>query len=134
MDSRKAVFQETAVILTGQVICVAAMFGVFALMGHFDASVLLGGIAGAVISLLNFFLMAVFTTMAADKAAHQDVKGGQSLISFSYIFRMAILFVLLFACGKSGAMNLFALVLPLIFVRPILTLAEFFKKKGDDPQ
>ena len=129
MDSRKAVFQETAVILTGQVICVAAMFGVFALMGHFDASVLLGGIAGAVISLLNFFLMAVFTTIAAEKAAHQDVKGGQSLISFSYIFRMALLFVLLFACGKSGLMNLFALVLPLVFTRPILTIAEFFKKE-----
>ena len=129
MDSRKAVFQETAVVLTGQAICVAAMFGVFALMGHFDASVLLGGIAGAVISLLNFFLMAVFTTIAAEKAAHQDVKGGQSLISFSYIFRMALLFVLLFACGKSGLMNLFALVLPLVFTRPILTIAEFFKKE-----
>lgn len=129
MDSRKAVFQETAVVLTGQAICVAAMVGVFALMGHFDTSVLLGGIAGAFIAVLNYFLMAVFTTMAADKAAHQDVKGGQSLISFSYIFRMALLFVLLFACGKSGLMNLFALVLPLVFTRPILTIAEFFKKE-----
>ena len=129
MDSRKAVFQETAVVLTGQAICVAAMFGVFALMGYFDTSVLLGGIAGAFLAVLNYFLMAVFTTMAADKAAHQDVKGGQSLISFSYIFRMALLFVLLFACGKSGAMNLFALVLPLVFTRPILTIAEFFKKE-----
>ena len=36
----------------------------------------------------------------------------------------------LFACAKSGVFNLFALVLPLVFVRPVLTIAEFFRKTG----
>mgnify|MGYP006967287329 CR=1 FL=1 len=30
----------------------------------------------------------------------------------------------------SGFFDVIALVLPLIFVRPILTIAEFFRKKG----
>ena len=41
-----------------------------------------------------------------------------------------VLGLLLFACGRSGYFNLFSLVLPLVFVRPVLTVAEFFHKKG----
>ena len=45
MDFRKTVFRETGVIALGEVIGVALMFGVFALLGRFDRSVLLGGIS-----------------------------------------------------------------------------------------
>ena len=46
MDPRKIVFQETAVVAVGEVICTAAMIGIFALLSSFDRSVLLGGIVG----------------------------------------------------------------------------------------
>ena len=36
----------------------------------------------------------------------------------------------LILCAKSGYFDVIALVLPLVFVRPILTIKEFFKKKG----
>lgn len=132
MDSRKIVFKETAIVLIGQVICVPVMIGVFVLLGCYDASVLLGSITGAVLAVLNFFFMAICTSLAADKAENQDVKGGQALLQYSYILRLVVLFVLLFACAKSGLFNLIALVLPLVFVRPTITIAEFFRKKGDD--
>lgn len=131
MDSRKYVFKETGVIAVGQAICVGIMYGVFALMKLFDLSVLLGGIVGGVLSILNFFFMAVGTSLAADKAENQDVKGGQLLIRSSYLLRLVVLFVILFACVKSGYFNLFALILPLAFNQPILTVAEFFRKKGE---
>ena len=131
MDSRKYVLKQTGIIAVGQVVCVAAMVGVFALLGEFNSSVLLGGIVGCVLAILNFFFMAVGTSLAADKAEQQDVKAGQVLIRNSYMLRLALLFILLFACAKSGLFNLFALVLPLIFVRPTLTFAEFFRKKGN---
>lgn len=131
MDSRKIALHETLIILIGQVICVGAMFGIFALLGRFDKSVLLGGIAGGVISVIHFFSMAVVTTLAADRAEKQDVEGGRKLLKGSYPIRLLCLIVVLFACAKSGYFNLFALVLPLIFVRPVLTIAEFFRKKGD---
>ena len=131
MNSKKIVYQETGIVAIGLAVCTALMIGVFALLGKYDTSVLLGGIAGMVIALGNFFFMAVGTCLAADKAEKQDVKGGQLLIRNSYMLRLLVLFVLLFACAKSGLFNLFALVLPLIFVRPALTFAEFFRKKGN---
>ncbi len=131
MDSRKIVYRETAIVAIGESIGVALMLGVFALLGYFDRSVLLGGIISGVLSIANFFFMAIGTSLAADKAENQDVKGGQAVIKSSYLLRTVILFVILFACAKSGLCNVFALVIPLVFVRPVLYIGEFFRKKGD---
>ena len=129
MDSRKLVFRETAIVLMGQAICVGIMLGVFALLNMFDLTVLLGGVFGALLAAGNFFFMAIAASLAADKAVSQDVEGGQKLMKASYPLRILILAVLLIALAKSGICNVIALVLPLVFVRPILTVAEFFRKK-----
>lgn len=131
MESRKLVFKETAIVAAGEAIGVAAMIGVFALLGRYDTPVLLGGLAGGVLAVLNFFFMAVIVNLAADRAEQQDVAGGQKLIKGAYPIRLLLLAVVLFACGKSGVFNVIALVLPLVFVRPTLTIAEFFRKKGE---
>lgn len=131
MDSRKIVFIETGIVALGQVICIGVMIGVFALLGYYDTTVLLGGIFGFLLSVLNFFFMAVGTSLAADKAEKQDVKGGKGLLQLSMALRYVVLLVLLFALAKSGLCNAIALALPLIFVRPILTISEFFRKAGD---
>ena len=130
MDSRKLVLKETAVILCGEAVCVGAMLGIYALLGYFDISVLLGGIVGAVIAAANFFFMAMMTQLAADRAENQDVDGGKKLLKASYPIRLLVLALVLIACGKSGIFNILALVLPLVFVRPVLMVAEFFRKKG----
>ncbi len=132
MDSRKIVFKETAIIAVGEIICTAVMLGVFALIGKFDRSVVLGGIFGCMLAILNFFFMAVGASIAADRAEKQDVKGGKGIVKMSMSLRYVLLFVILFALGKSGICNLFALVIPLVFVRPVLTVGEFFRKKGDE--
>lgn len=131
MDSRNFVLKETAIVALGQTLCVAAMIGIFALLGHFDRSVVLGGIAGGLLAVLNFFLMAVGATLAADKAVAQNVKGGQATIQSSYFLRLILLFVILYALVKSGYCNVITAVLPLAFTRPILTLCEFFRKSGE---
>ncbi len=131
MDSRKIVYKETLMILVGEVICIAAMFGIFALLKKFDTSVLLGGLIGGAVAIGNFFAMAIGTSLAADKAEAQDVKGGKALLQISFFARYAIMFIVLFAGAKSGYCNLVALLLPLVFVRPVLTFGEFFRKKED---
>lgn len=130
MDGRKIVYKQTAVVLIGEMICFAVVLAVFALLGKYERSVLLGGLVGSVLSTVNFFFMAVGTSLAADKAENQDVKGGQSLIRFSYTGRLVVLFIVLFACLKSGLFHVIPLLLPLVLVRPILTVAEFFGKNG----
>ena len=131
MESRKIVFKETLVVLIGQVICVAAMIGIYALLDRFSLKVVYSGAAGGVLALLNFFFMAVGTSLAADKAENDDVKGGKSLLQVSSLLRYVLLAVILFACGKSGYFALLPLALPLVFVRPTLAVGEFFRKKGD---
>lgn len=128
MDSRKFILKKTAIIALGQLLCVAVMIGVFALLGHYDRSVLLGGIFGGIIAIGNFFAMAVCADLAADKAEQGNVQGGQALLRASYIGRLVVAAILLFALVKSGLCHVFAAVLPLIFNRPILTLSEFFRK------
>ena len=130
MESRKFVFRQTGLVAAGQLVCTAAMIAVFALLNKYDTSVLLGGLAGALIATANFFFMSLFATVAADKAEAQDVAGGQKLIQLSYMGRMLGLFLVLFLCAKSGLFHVLALAIPLIFTRPILTVSEFFKKKG----
>ena len=125
-------FRETAIIAVGEVICAAVMMGIFALLGKFDISVLLGGVFGGVLAILNFFFMAVGASLAADKAEKQNVKGGQGIIKSSMLIRYVVLFIILFALGKSELCNLIALVLPIVFVRPVLSVGEFFRKKGDE--
>lgn len=129
-ESRKLVFKETAVIAVGEAICVALMCLIYALIGKFNASVLLGGLVGLLLATGNFFFLAVIATLAADRAEAQDVVGGQKLMKSSYPIRLLVLAGLLVLCAWSGVFDVLALVLPLAFVRPILTIAEFFKKKG----
>lgn len=130
MNSRKLVLKETAIVAIGEGICVAAMIGIFALLGYYDTSVLLGGIVGGVVAVLNFFFMAIIVDLAADRAERQEVESGQKLLKASYPVRILVLAVVLIACAKSGVFHVLALALPLVFVRPTLTIAEFFRKKG----
>lgn len=129
-ESRKLVLNQTALIAAGELACVALMCGVYALIGKFSVAVVLGGLVGALLAAGNFFFMAVAATLAADKAEAQDVEGGKKLMKSSYPIRLLVLAVLLILCAKSGFFDVVALVLPLVFVRPILTVAEFFRKKG----
>lgn len=131
MDFRKTVLRETGVIALGEVIGVAVLLGIFALLGRFDRAVLLGSVVGATLAILNFLFMAINASVAADKAVRQDVKGGKALMQTSYLLRLAAIFVILLACVKSGLCNPIAAVVPLLFTRPTITIAEFFRKPGE---
>jgi hypothetical protein len=129
-ESRKLVLTETAFVAGGVALGVALMCGVYALLGHFAPSVLWGGIVGFAVATGNFFSLAIVATLASDKAEAGDPEGGQKLMKSSYPLRMLIMAGILFVCAKAGVFDVIALVLPLVFVRPVLTLREFFRKKG----
>ncbi len=129
MDSRKIVYHETAIIAIGEVLLTALMVGVFALIGKFDISVLLGAIVGCVVTVANFFFMAVVASLAADRAQKQDVEGGKKLLKASQLYRLLAVGGILAACAISKKFDVIAMVIPLLFVRPILLISEFFRKK-----
>ena len=66
MDSRKIVLKETSIVAVGEVLGIAFMLGIYALLHRFCGRVAYSAALGGVLDLLNFFLMAVGTCLAAD--------------------------------------------------------------------
>lgn len=131
LDDRRLVLKETGMMALGQALCVALMLGVFALLNRLDDTVLLGGILGWFLAVLNHFFLAMGVMMAARKARGENVKGGKNLVQASFFLRTVVLFLVMFALLKSGRCNVFSLVLPLLFTRPILMVEQFFRKDGE---
>lgn len=129
MDTRSFIIRKTLVLALCQVGCIAAICGVYALLGRFDKTVLLGTVVGAVVAVANFFFMAVVIDRAADQAVEQDVKGGRATIRLSYTARIIAMFAILFVFAKSGLCDPLAMVLPIVLIRPILMVTEFFRKE-----
>jgi surface polysaccharide O-acyltransferase-like enzyme len=130
-QTKKELWRQLGIVGLCHILGVAVMIGIFALLGHFDYTVALGGLVGGLVSFLNFFFMVIGLSAAADRAQNQDANGGKGLVKGSYFIRIAVMFLVLFACAKSGHCNVIALVVPLLFVRPALMVAEFFGKKGE---
>lgn len=130
MDSRKIVLKETAIVAIGELICAAAMVGVFAAFGYFSMTVLFSALAGSIVITLNYFFMAVTVSLAGDRAKAGEVEQAKKMVQLSSTVRLVCMGVILLSGIKLGA-NVIALVLPLVFMRPILMLAEFFRKKDD---
>lgn len=129
-ESRKLVLKETALLLLGEAVVAGLMYIVYAMLGYFTVKVLLGGIVGVLVTVANFFFMALVATLAADKAEKQDVAGGQKLVKGAYPIRLLLMALILFACAKSGWFDLIAMVLPLLLERVVIMVLEFFRKRG----
>ena len=130
MDSRKLVMKETALVAAGEVLLSAAMVGIFAALGYFKMNVLWSALTGCAVIVANHFFLAVAVNLAADRAERGDVAQAQKMIRMSSVVRFLMMGAALLVGIKLGA-NVLALCLPLLFLRPILMLGEFFRKKED---
>ena len=130
MDSRKIVFRETAIVAVGEILCTAVMVGVFAALGYFKMNVLWGAVAGCSIMVINYFFMAMIASLAADRAEKGETQQAKKMIQLSSAIRLVLMALAVFVGVRLKA-NVIALVVPLLFVRPVLLVAEFFRKKGE---
>lgn len=130
MDSRKIVFKETAIVAVGELLCSAVMVGIFAALDRFQMNVVWSALAGSLVMIANYFFMAVTVSLAADQAQQGNPEQGQKMIRLSSTVRLLVMAAVLLLGIKLGG-NVIALALPLTFARPVLMLAEFFRKKGD---
>ena len=130
MDIRKTVLKETAVVAIGELVCSAVMVGIFAALGRFSLTVLFSALAGCTVITVNYLFMAITVSLAADRAEAGDATKAKNMVQLSSTVRLVCMGLLLFLGIKLGA-DVVALVLPLVFLRPILMVAEFFGKKVD---
>lgn len=129
MDVKQFLKKETAMVALGEAICVGIMLVVFWALGKFDWTVLVGGIACGILTVGNFYIMALNALAASDKALKQDVTGGKSLMHFSYIARYAVIFIVLCVLAITKVGHPVACALPLVFIQPVIMIKEFLKKK-----
>ncbi len=130
MNDRKNILKNTAIVALGVLLCAGVMVAVFAAIGRFSWNVLLSALTGSAVIILNYFFMAVTVTLAADRAEAGAAEQAKKMVQLSSLVRLVCMGIVLFAGIKLGA-NVVALVLPLVFLRPVLMLAEFFGKKAD---
>lgn len=131
MKKNDSLLREILIIATGEVLCTALMFGLFALGGHWSIKVLWGGLLGCTLAILNYGFIALGVAIASKKATEQDVAGGQRTIQASMLLRLVFLALVLFLAMKRQLVNPIALVVPLFLFRPILSVGELFRKPGD---
>lgn len=134
MNTKQFVLRETGMLALGELLCAGATVGIFALVGHYSAAVLLGAVIGAILAVGNFFLMAVAAEAASDKAMNEDVKGGKALVKASQRMRLVVLFGLILLLAKTGVCNPIAMVVPVLAASPVLMVVEFFRKAGESKQ
>ena len=130
MESRKIVLRETLAAAIGVFLCCCIMVGIFAALDLFSIGVVFGAGIGFLIVIGNYFFMAITVSQATDRAQNGDVTGAQKQIQLSSVIRLLVMGGLLFLAVKLGA-NVIASVLPLVFLRPVLMVWNFFRKKGD---
>lgn len=130
MNSRKIIFHETAIVAAGELICCAALVGTFAILGRLQLNVLWGAVGGSCIVTANYFLMAIIAYLAAECAVRGQTQQAKKMIQLSSVSRLILMGLALFVGIWMGA-NVIALVLPLLFMRPILLVAGVFRKKGN---
>lgn len=131
MDIKKYIFKMTLILGLAELVCAGITVGIFAMLGYFHWNVIVGSLVGLLLTVGNFFLMAVGTQIAANQAQEQDVKTGKATIHFSYFGRIIVMFAVLAAFAAAGWGQPIAMVIPLLLERPILTVADYLGRKGD---
>lgn len=129
MNGKKELYRELLIIALGELICLGLLYGVYALLGRLDSRVLLGGAVGAVTATLNYFLMAVGVSAAADRAEAGDPARGKRIVCLSMLGRYLLMIAILVICAKSGYCDVVAMVIPIALFRVLIYVGEFFRRK-----
>ena len=147
MKNSKLPLYETVSIVVGELISSIIVCAVYLLIKKFDLSVALGAILGSCVTVANFFFLMISTNRAIDKAmaergegeitdeeaaefAAKHQAGIQAAVKLSYVIRtLSIALALVLAFLLDGVFNVIATLVPLLMLRPILTVSQLIKKK-----
>lgn len=118
------VVSETKYIAYVTVILSIIMQSVFLIIGMWNYKILLGNVYSAGFMILNFYLMGMSVAKAVDK----DEKEARNVMKTSMSLRTLMIFVALAVGVLVPVFDIFALLIPLFFVRIAVFLRPFIKK------
>ena len=130
MESRKLVLKETAVVACGELVAAGLTVIVYALLKKLNASVWTGALVGALLAVLNYFLLALAATKVTDSAANaKDNKSGQGMMRMTYILRLILIFAALVVLAKLKIIDPIAAIVPLAAMQPIIIFTQYFLRR-----
>lgn len=124
MKPQETVIRETGNIAVGTFLMVAVMVLVYAVIGEFSWSVVLGGAYAGAVAVGNFFALGLTVQHAVDGIQGDDktaAKNARSKVQLSYSMRMLAVFGLTVLAIAVLKLDPLASLLPLIF--PRITIA-----------
>ena len=103
MQKHREILHQAGRLTAALAVCVAVMLVIYALLGAFTSSVLLGAIIGMVLAIGNFVSLSITVSNAVDRAARDnDPQRAQLSIQASGVIRLlvlAVIYILLFRAG-----------------------------------
>ena len=119
-------------LMVALAVCVAIMLGVYALLGAFTSSVVVGAILGFVLAVGNFVSLSITVSNAMDRAARdKDPQRAQLSIQASGVIRLLVLAAIYILLFRAKVCDPVAALLPLLMAQAVLKLVEFFRKDDE---
>ena len=146
MNKQKLPARELLAILIGEIITSSVICGVFLIIKKYTLEVLLGVLLGSTVTFLNFLVLSVMTNRVINRFL--EARGNEELsdedaealalkfqgqvqnqMKLSFIIRILVLAATLIVAFVSDFFNPLATVIPLLMLRPILTVSEIIRRK-----
>lgn len=132
MQKHREILRQVCRLMVALAVCVAIMLGVYALLGAFTSSVVVGAILGFVLAVGNFVSLSITVSNAMDRAARdKDPQRAQLLIQASGVIRLLVLAAIYILLFRAKVCDPVAALLPLLMAQAVLKLVEFFRKDDE---
>ena len=146
MNKQKLPVRELLAILIGELITSLIICGVFLIIKKYTLEVLLGVLLGSAVTFLNFLVLSIMTNRVINRfleargnaeLSDEDAEAlalkfqgqVQNQMKLSFIIRILVLAAALVVAFISDLFNPLATVIPLLMLRPILTVSEIIRRK-----
>ena len=128
MQKHRDILHQVTRLTIAMIICVGIMLGIYALLGIFTRSVLVGAVVGLLLSIGNFVSLSITVSNALDRAARDnDPQRAQLSIQTSSVIRLLVLAAIYILLVRAKLCDPIAALLPLLLAQGVLKLVEFFR-------
>ncbi|WP_346668858.1 ATP synthase subunit I [uncultured Subdoligranulum sp.] len=128
MQKHRDILHQVTRLTIAMIICVGIMLGIYALLGIFTRSVLVGAVVGLLLSIGNFVSLSITVSNALDRAARDnDPQRAQLSIQTSSVIRLMVLAAIYILLFRVKLCDPIAALLPLLLAQGVLKLVEFFR-------
>lgn len=148
MEKQKLPIRELLFITIGEAIISLIICGIYLLINKYSYKVALGALVGSVVTLVNFLVLSIMTNRVIDRFLKERGEGEmsdedaaalaakfqgqvQNQMKLSFIIRTAVMAVTLIIALVSGVFNVIATLIPLLMLRPIITVSQLFNRKAE---